>query len=139
MSREKPTLFTPLFFLMCGFSFTVFVSVFMLLPIAPFHILDLGGSTTQAGLFLGGLTFASAVSAPLTGALADRLGRRRVLITSSLVIAVFSVAYGLAGGARVILTLVIVHGLFWSGLLSASAAYMTDLIPESRRAEGIGY
>ena len=35
--------------------------------------------------------------------------------------------------------LAIVHGLFWSGLLSASAAYMTDIIPESRRAEGIGY
>jgi MFS family permease len=32
-----------------------------------------------------------------------------------------------------------VHGLFWSGLLSASAAYMTDILPESRRAEGIGY
>jgi hypothetical protein len=31
------------------------------------------------------------------------------------------------------------HGLFWSGLLSASSAYMTEVIPESRRAEGIGY
>jgi MFS family permease len=29
--------------------------------------------------------------------------------------------------------------VFWSGLLSASAAYITDIIPESRRAEGIGY
>jgi hypothetical protein len=42
------------------------------------------------------------------------------------------------GGAVPILCLVVVHGLFWSGLLSSSAAYMTDLIPESRRAEGIG-
>jgi MFS family permease len=139
MVNEKPPLFTPLFFVMCGFSFTVFVSAFMLLPTAPFHILDLGGSTTQAGLFLGGLTFASALSAPLTGALADRVGRRRMLIVCSLVIAVFSVAYGLVGGAVPILCLVVVHGLFWSGLLSSSAAYMTDLIPESRRAEGIGY
>jgi len=48
MANEKPPLFTPLFFVMCGFSFTVFVSAFMLLPTAPFHILDLGGSTTQA-------------------------------------------------------------------------------------------
>src|SRR4030095_16599902 len=51
----------------------------------------------------------------------------------------FSVAYGVAGSAWLILTLVAVHGLFWSGLLSSSAAYMTDLIPGSRRAEGIGY
>ena len=67
------------------------------------------------------LTFASALSAPLTGALADRVGRRRMLITSSLVITGFSLAYAVAGSPRLILTLVAVHGLFWSGLLSASA------------------
>jgi MFS family permease len=39
----------------------------------------------------------------------------------------------------VLLGLVLFHGFFWSGLLSASSAYMTDFIPESRRAEGIGY
>jgi MFS family permease len=139
MAEPRPRLFTPLFFVMCGFSFTVFASAFMLLPTAPFHILDLGGGTTEAGLFLGMLTFASALSAPLTGALADRLGRRRLLVTTSLVIAGFSLAYALADSPRLILTLVAIHGLFWSGLLSASAAYMTDLIPESRRAEGIGY
>jgi predicted MFS family arabinose efflux permease len=39
----------------------------------------------------------------------------------------------------VLVGLVFLHGLFWSGLLSASAAYMTGLIPPERRAEGIGY
>jgi len=29
--------------------------------------------------------------------------------------------------------------VFWSGLLSASAAYLTHLLPERRRAEGISY
>ncbi len=33
----------------------------------------------------------------------------------------------------------VVHGVFWSGLLSASSAYMTNMLPERRRAEGIGY
>jgi len=37
------------------------------------------------------------------------------------------------------LALVIVHGLFWSGLLTASSAYLVDIIPPHRRAEGIGY
>ena len=37
------------------------------------------------------------------------------------------------------LALVIVHGTFWSGLLTGSAAYMTDLVPERRRAEGFAY
>ena len=75
-------LFTPRFFVMCGFSFTVFLSAFQLLPTAPFHILDLGGSTFASGLFLGFLTYSSAFSAPLTGAYADRVGSRRVLIWS---------------------------------------------------------
>ncbi|HZM49363.1 MAG TPA: hypothetical protein VFE68_02685, partial [Vicinamibacteria bacterium] len=57
-------LFTGRFFLMCGFTFTVFLSAFQLLPTAPFHILELGGSKFAAGLFLGLLTYSSAFSAP---------------------------------------------------------------------------
>jgi MFS family permease len=132
-------LFTPRFFVMCGFSFTVFLSAFQLLPTAPFHILDLGGSTFASGLFLGFLTYSSAFSAPLTGAMADRLGQRRVLMTSSVALTLFSIAYGLITDYRWMLALVLVHGVFWSGLLSASAAYMTNMLPERRRAEGIGY
>lgn len=132
-------LFTPRFFVMCGFSFTVFLSVFQLLPTAPFHILDLGGSTFASGMFLGLLTYSSALSAPLTGAFADRVGQRRVLITSSVAITGFSILYGLLHDYRWMLALVVVHGIFWSGLLSASAAYMTNMLPERRRAEGIGY
>ena len=137
MSSDR--LFTPHFFLMCGFTFTVFLSAFQLLPTAPFHILDLGGSTFASGLFLGFLTYSSAFSAPVTGALADRLGQRRILIIASLALAAFSVGYAVIPSYRVMLVLVIIHGIFWSGLLSASASYMTHLLPESRRAEGIGY
>jgi MFS family permease len=134
-----PPLFTPRFFMMCGFTFTVFLSLFQLLPTAPFRILDLGGGTGIAGLFLGVLTYASALSAPVTGALADRIGKRRMLLITSSAIACFSVAYALSPNYWLPLVLVFFHGLFWSGLLSASSAYMTEVIPESRRAEGIGY
>jgi MFS family permease len=139
MAGERDPLFTPRFFVMCAFSFTVFLSAFQLLPTAPFRILDLGGSKFAAGMFLGFLTYASAFSAPLTGALADRIGKRRMLIVCSLVIVGFSVAYAATRSYRVPLVLAFFHGIFWSGLLSASAAYITDIIPESRRAEGIGY
>ena len=124
---------------MCGFSFTVFLSAFQLLPTAPYHIIDLGGSTFASGLFLGFLTYSSALSAPLTGALADRVGQKRVLMVSSLALVGFSAAYAVITDVRVLLALVLLHGVFWSGLLSASAAYMTNLLPEKRRAEGIGY
>jgi MFS family permease len=132
-------LFTPRFFVMCGFTFTVFLSAFQLLPTAPFHVLDLGGSTFAAGLFLGFLTYSSAFSAPLTGAFADRVGQRRILITSSIALTVFSLIYAVLTDYRLVLALSIPHGIFWSGLLSASSAYMTNMLPEKRRAEGIGY
>jgi len=134
-----PPLFTARFFTMCGFTFTVFLSLFQLLPTAPFRILDLGGSKAVAGLFLGMLTYASALSAPITGALADRIGKRRMLLVTSIAICGFSLAYAASRSYWVPLVLAFFHGLFWSGLLSASSAYMTEVIPESRRAEGIGY
>ncbi len=138
MAPREP-LFTPPFFAMCAFSFSVFASAFLLLPTAPFRILSLGGSEFAAGLFLGGLTYASALSAPLTGALADRFGRQRVLIVCSLAITVFSIAYAFTDSYQVPLLLVPLHGVFWSGLLAASAAHITDILPASRRTEGIGY
>src|SRR5689334_12981392 len=132
-------LFTPRFLVMCGFTFTVFLSEFQLLPTAPFRIQALGGTTFAAGLFLGCLTYASATSAPFTGALADRIGRRRTLLIASAVSFLCSIGYGLATAYPMMLALVIVHGVFWSALLSASAAYLTNMLPERRRAEGIGY
>ena len=126
--------------MMCGFTFTVFLSLFQLLPTAPFRILDLGGSTALAGFFLGVLTYASALSAPVTGALADRIGKRRHAARARASRSPASRSPTPSARAYWIpLVLVFFHGLFWSGLLSASSAYMTEVIPESRRAEGIGY
>jgi MFS family permease len=135
----NPPLFTPRFFVMCAYTFTVFVSLFQLLPAAPYHVLALGGTTFAGGLFLGFLTYASALSAPFTGQVADRLGHRRVLIVVSIVLAAFTASYAVLDNYKVLLGLVFVHGLFWSALLSASGAYITSIIPETRRAEGIGY
>jgi len=139
MLVSEDRLFTPRFFVMCGFTFTVFLSVFQILPVAPFHIIDLGGSTFASGLFLGFLTYASAFSALATGAIGDRVGHRRVLLVCSVAIAGFSIAYGLSPDYHLMLGLAAVHGVFWSGLLAASGAYMTSFLPERRRAEGLGY
>ena len=124
---------------MWSYSFTVFLSAFQLLPTAPFHILALGGSHLEAGLFLGFLTYASAISAPITGAIGDRFGKRKVLIVASIAITIFSLLYAIAPSYQIILALVLIHGVFWSGLLSSSSSYMLDIVPSSRRAEGMGY
>lgn len=132
-------LFTPRFYILWFYNFVVFLSVFQLLPTAPFYILSLGGSSTEAGLFLGFLTYSCAISAPITGALGDRWGKRNMLLVAALALTAFSLLYAIAPSYQIILALVLIHGVFWSCLLSSSAAYMTDIIPASRRAEGLGY
>ncbi len=124
---------------MCGFTFTVFLSAFQLLPTAPYRILDLGGTPAVAGLFLGFLTYSSALTAPITGALVDRIGAKRVLLVSSMAITGFSLIYAALPNYWPMLALVVIHGAFWSGLLSASGTYVTSMVPATRRAEGIGY
>ena len=81
----------------------------------------------------------SALSAPFTGALSDRMGKRRTLVVASATLSLISVLYALAPGTGVLLSIMSVHGLFWSAMLTASAAYLLDLVPESRRAEGVAY
>jgi predicted MFS family arabinose efflux permease len=61
------------------------------------------------------------------------------LIIASSVILLCAIGYGITTRYPIMLALVVVHGVFWSGLLSASAAYLTHLLPDRRRAEGIGY
>jgi MFS family permease len=139
MSNETLRLFTPRLLVMCGFYFMMCLSYFQLLSTVPFRIRDLGGTTFAAGLFLGFLTYASASSAPITGAIADRIGRRRMLLVASSVIGLCFAGYGLFTDYRLLLVVVIVHGIFWSALQSASAAHVTDMVPVRRRAEGIAY
>ena len=137
MSREP--LFTPRFVGLWAFSFITFFSAFQLLPAIPFRILQLGGNKAEAGRFLAVYTLSSAFAAPLTGTIADHLGRRRTLIAASLLFIAFSIAYGVITYLPLLLVTAAVHGAIWSGILSSSSAIMAEFIPASRRTEGFAY
>jgi len=132
-------LVTPRFLTMFGFSFLVFISVFQLLPVAPYRMLALGATPASAGWFLGLLTISCAVAAPFTGPLCDRVGHRRSLILAGALLSVITASYAAVGDNRVLLAIVVVHGVVWSALMAASSAYATSTIPPARRAEGLGY
>jgi MFS family permease len=136
-SSKEPLLTAP-FVTMWAFSFSVFVSLFMLLPVVPFQVLAEGGTETEAGLFMGLLTYSSGLSALFTGALSDHIGRRKQLIICAVAITACVVVYGFTSGVPRLL-FVFLHGIFWSGLLLASSAHVTSVIPATRRAEGLGY
>ena len=52
---------------------------------------------------------------------------------------VITLIYSSTRSLTLILLTALVHGVFWSALLAASAALISDTIPPDRRAEGIGY
>lgn len=135
----REPLFTPRFAALWLFAFITFFSAFQLLPAMPFRILDLGGSTAAAGWFLFVYTMASALAAPIMGSIADHVGRRRMLVTASLLFIVFSVAYGLVTHLPLVLLIGTIHGAIWSGILASSSAIMSEFIPVTRRTEGMAY
>jgi len=137
-STREPLLTWP-FLRLCLFSFLAFIAAFQLFPTIPFHLIELGASRARAGTFLTVYTWASAISAPFMGAVADRFGRRRMLLLSALAFSLFSVLYGLVTQLPLLLGVACLHGFFWSGMLSAAGALITDVIPPARRTEGIGY
>ena len=135
----RPPLLTAEFVRLITLNFAVFLAAFQLFPTIPFHLLSLGAGRAGAGLFLTVYTWASALSAPFTGAIADRLGKRRVLIVACVAFGGFSLLYGIVRPVPLLLAVACLHGFFWSGMLSATGALITDVIPPARRAEGIGY
>ena len=52
----------------------------LVLPALPFHTAALGGTGLALGVVVAAFSAAQAVAAPLLGRLADRCGRRRVLL-----------------------------------------------------------
>lgn len=138
-SEGRPPLLTPAYVQLWLFNFIAFLAALQLFPTIPFRIMDLGGTKSQAGLFLAFYTYASACSAPLMGAIADSIGRRRQVIISAAAFVVFSLLYGFISQIPILLLVAALHGVFWSGLLASSGALIADVIPESRRTEGLAY
>lgn len=135
----REPLLTPKFIALWIYAFVTFFSAFQLLPAIPFRILELHGSTAEAGWFLSVYTFASAFAAPVMGTIADHVGRRRLLIIASTAFIVFSFSYGVITNLPLLLAVGAVHGSLWSGLMSSASAIMSDYIPESRRMQGMSY
>lgn len=139
MRLRRPTLFTPAFLRLISVTFLAFFAGFQLFPAMPFRLLELGAGRAGAGLFLAVYTWASALSAPFTGALADRFGRPRMLVFAAAAFTVFSALYGVVTSIPLLLAVAALHGVFWSGMLSASGALAIEAIPVARRTEGLGY
>lgn len=117
----------------------LFTGFYLLLPTLPLYIKHLGGSETQVGLAAGAFTLTAVVFRPMVGGLVDRYGRRAFYIWGLIFFVLSMYLYDWVGSILLLLALRILHGASWAFSTTSIGTVITDLIPASRRGEGMGW
>ncbi|HET9907466.1 MAG TPA: MFS transporter, partial [Anaerolineales bacterium] len=97
-----------------------------------------GVGMAEAGVLLGMSSLFGLFGSMVGGALADRFGRRRLIVFGLVFSALSSLLFGLANDFQVLYPLVIVVGLLSSVAHPAHDAMLADILPENKRQEGFG-
>ena len=138
MNPQEGVLWSRNFTLSCLANFFYFGSFYLLLPILPQYVDSLGGTAAQVGLVTGLYTMAAVVVRPYFGQLADRWGRKKIMLTGAGCFTLLFMLYGLVEAVYPLYMLRILHGLAHAAFLAAAAAYIADLAPPARRGEAMG-
>src|SRR5512134_1128686 len=112
---------------------------FMLYPFFALYLtekFDIGMSTV--GLLFAIFSISGMVGSALGGALADRMGRKVVIIFSLVLSSISALGMGLAPTIGIFIAVVAVVGTLSSIGHPAHEAVVADLLPPERRAEGYG-
>ena len=118
-----------------GFGFTA--------PFLPFYIQELGVTDPKAlSLWVGLLTAAPAIGtgimAPVWGHLADRYGKKLMILRSTGAGAVAFGLLGLATSVQLALALRVLQG-FFTGVVAAAAALVASSTPDTKQASSLGF
>lgn len=109
----------------------------MIVPELPFFLSSLGGAEYK-GLIISLFTITAMISRPFSGKLADRIGRKPVIMAGALVCVSCSLMYPLLTTVFGFLFLRLVHGFSTGFTPTGQTAYLTDIIPADRRGEAMG-
>ena len=110
----------------------------MMIPELPFFLTSLGGADYK-GLIISLFTLTAMISRPFSGKLADRIGRKPVIMAGSLVCFFCSMAYPFLSTVFGFLLLRLIHGFSTGFTPTGQAAYLSDIIPAERRGEAMGF
>jgi len=137
-SKPETRVYDRAFFLLCGGTVLFMASFGMLLPELPAHLAQMGGEQYLGGV-VGMFTLAAFLSRFLSGRIADRAGRRKVMLIGSAVTAVAGFGYIVATSIAAFMALRFFHGLSTGFRPTGTSAMLTDRIPKNRRGEALGY
>jgi len=98
--------------------------------------LDISGG--QIGLLITFFTMPGVFLAPFRGVLADRFGRKRILVPSLFLFAIAGAACYFARDFNVLLVLRVFQGVGGASLGSLNATIIGDLYPERQRVQAMG-
>ena len=121
-------------------NFSLFFAFYVLTPLLPLYLSEHFGATKDMiGLVLSGYTITALVIRPFSGYMVDSFPRKTVLMIAFGAFAIFFAGY-LAASTLLLFTIVrTLHGGPFGTLTTANATVAIDVLPSSRRTEGIGY
>jgi len=121
-------------------NFMLFFAFYVLTPLLPLYLSEHFGATKDViGLVLSGYTITALIFRPFSGFVVDSFPRKTVLMVCFGAFAIFFAGY-LAASSLLLFTIVrTLHGGPFGALTVANSTVAIDVLPSSRRTEGIGY
>lgn len=127
------------YILIALFSFLSSAASYMLFTGTPLYAISLGAKNTIAGLMMGVFMITAIIFRPIFGVIADYGKRKTVLLIGIIISIIACFFYPFALSISFLLILRAFNGVGFSATTNASGIIATDVIPQSRMAEGIGF
>ncbi|MBS1446270.1 MAG: MFS transporter, partial [Odoribacter sp.] len=138
MAKDK--LLSPNFCYILAANFLLFFAFYLLLPVLPFYLKEqFMAGKSMIGFILSCYTLACLCIRPFSGYLLDTFSRKPLYLLSYLVFTIIFGGYMIAGALALFITLRIVHGAAFGMVSVAGNTIVIDILPSSRRGEGLGY
>ena len=121
-------------------NFSLFFAFYLLTPLLPLYLVERFDATKDVvGLVLSGYTLTALLARPFSGFLVDTFPRKKVLMVCFFLFFIFFGGY-LGASSLLLFTIVrTLHGAPFGALTVANSTMAIDVLPSSRRNEGIGY
>ena len=138
MTNER--LWNPNYCRVMAANFALFFAFYLLTPLLPLYLVEQFDATKDVvGLVLSGYTLTALLARPFSGFLVDSFPRKRVLMVCFFLFFIFFGGY-LGASSLLLFTIVrTLHGAPFGALTAANSKVAIDVLPSSRRNEGIGY